>query len=114
MVRWLVLQWVHYLIEEVKMTIGSIGKIVPELMAFQKTEKPENNKFNNVLTEFIADVNKSQIHSGSMVKDFADGKDIELHEVMIAGEKAKTDLQLLMEIRNKTVDMYKELSRMQV
>lgn len=96
------------------MTIGSIGKMVPELMTFQKTEKPETGKFNNVLSEFISDVNKSQIHSSDLTKDFADGKEVEIHEVMIAGEKAKTELQLLMEIRNKTVDMYKELSRMQV
>ena len=42
------------------------------------------------------------------------GEDVELHEVMIAGEKAKTSFQLLMEIRNKTVDMYKELTKMPV
>jgi flagellar hook-basal body complex protein FliE len=47
-----------------------------------------------------------------MTKDFIMGKDVELHEVMIAGEKAKTTLELLMEIRNKAVDMYKELIRM--
>jgi flagellar hook-basal body complex protein FliE len=33
---------------------------------------------------------------------------------MIAGEKAKTSLDLLVEIRNKAVDMYKELTRIQV
>jgi flagellar hook-basal body complex protein FliE len=33
---------------------------------------------------------------------------------MVAGEKAKTSLELLMEIRNKTIDMYKELTRIQV
>jgi len=94
--------------------IESIGKIVPELMKFEKTESPDNKVFNNVLTEFVHDVNKSQLHAGKLAQDFADGKEVELHDVMIAGEKAKTDLQLLMEIRNKSVDMYKELTRMQV
>ena len=41
------------------------------------------------------------------------GDDVEIHDVMIAGEKAKTSLELLMEIRNKTIDMYKELIRME-
>jgi flagellar hook-basal body complex protein FliE len=95
------------------MTINSIGSIIPEITSFQKTEKPDGGKFNNVLSEFISDVNKSQNHASGMVKDFADGKEVEIHDVMIAGEKAKTDLQLLMEIRNKSVDMYKELLRMQ-
>jgi flagellar hook-basal body complex protein FliE len=47
-----------------------------------------------------------------MTTDFINGEDIQLHEVMIAGEQARTNLELLMEIRNKAVDMYKELSRM--
>ena len=112
--KWLVLQWVHFLIEEDNMNIGSIGKMVPELISFEKTEQPDNKMFNNVLSEFISDVNKSQLDSSKLTQDFATGKDVEIHDVMIAGEKAKTNLQLLMEIRNKTVDMYRELQRMQV
>lgn len=67
-----------------------------------------------MLTGFIKDVNSDQIAARDLVKDFAEGKNVELHEVMVAGEKAKTSLELLMEIRNKTIDMYKELTRIQV
>jgi flagellar hook-basal body complex protein FliE len=42
------------------------------------------------------------------------GEPVDLHDVMIASAKAKTGFQLLMEMRNKFVDMYKEVSRMQV
>ena len=45
-----------------------------------------------------------------MVEKFVSGEGVQLHEVMIAGEKAKTSLELLMEIRNKTVDMFQRIN----
>jgi len=76
-------------------------------------ENKESKKFGEMLTEFVGDVNKDQFKSAGSTKDFIEGKDVDLHEVMIAGEKAKTSLELLMQIRNKAVDMYKEITRMQ-
>jgi flagellar hook-basal body complex protein FliE len=94
------------------MKIGSIGKL-PDLIQTYQVQENKGKKFESVLTEFIGEVNTNQIDSKNITNDFIGGKDVELHEVMIAGEKAKTSLELLMEIRNKTVDMYKELIRMQ-
>jgi len=93
------------------MAVEAIGSIMPEMIKLGKTEAPDKKMFDNVLTQFITDTNKSQLDSSKLVEDFASGKEVELHDVMIAGEKAKTNLQLLMEIRNKSVDMYKELTR---
>jgi flagellar hook-basal body complex protein FliE len=76
-----------------------------------KTSKPG---FDNVFTELVKNVNQAQAESNKLTSDFIAGGDVELHEVMIAGEKAKTSLDLLIEIRNKTIDMYKELTRIQV
>jgi len=70
--------------------------------------------FGGTLNDFIKDVNQDQMNSKKSVEDFVAGNGVELHEVMIAGEKAKTSLQLLMEIRNKAVDMFKELTRIPV
>jgi len=94
------------------MKIGSIGNI-PDLLKTYNVQENKGAKFENVLTDFIGEVNTNQVDAKNIVGDFIGGKDVELHEVMIAGEKAKTSLELLMEIRNKTVDMYKELIRMQ-
>lgn len=75
--------------------------------------KPAGEGFGEVLNQFVTDVNKDQLNSAQQTKDFIDGKDVELHEVMISGQKAKTSLELLIQVRNKAVDMYKELTRMQ-
>jgi flagellar hook-basal body complex protein FliE len=107
--------WAHFSIGEDKMQIEGFGKLLPKPL-----EPAEKNKafgvegFGETLNGFIKEVNQSQIDSQNTVQDFVSGKGVELHEVMIAGEKAKTNLELLMEIRNKAVDMFKELTRMPV
>lgn len=95
------------------MKIGAITNINPESL-LNKAENKNNADFKNVLTDFIGSVNQTQMDSAKVTNDFIIGDNVELHDVMIAAEKAKTSLELLMEIRNKTVDMYKELTRIQI
>ena len=95
------------------MKITGLSNFVPKLPGHKaETNKVPKDDFDNVLGDFVKNVNKDQIDSKQMINDFIEGKDVELHEVMVAGQKAKTSLELLMQIRNKTVDMYKELTRM--
>ena len=84
-----------------------------DLPKINDLQQPKETGFGNLFSEFVKDVNSDQNSSQKVVQDFINGEDIELHEVMVAGEKAKTSLDLLMEIRNKSIDMYKELTRMQ-
>jgi len=42
------------------------------------------------------------------------GENVELHDVMIASQKASITLQATMEVRNKVVEAYQEIMRMQV
>ncbi|MEG8945602.1 flagellar hook-basal body complex protein FliE [Rosettibacter firmus] len=78
------------------------------------TKPKEENGLTNTFAELINNVNQAQKESAKAIEDFVAGNGVELHEVMIAGEKAKTSLELLMEIRNKAIDMYKELTRIPV
>ena len=96
------------------MQINSISTKLPDIANLPKLNDNKNDKFNNILTKFIGDVNQAQINSGNMTKEFINGGNVQIQDVMIAGEQAKTSLQLLMEIRNKALDMYQELTRMQV
>ncbi len=96
------------------MKISGINGFNPKINTLQNTtEKKSVNGFGKMLSSFVQDVNTEQINSVKLTEDFVAGENVELHEVMIASEKAKTSLELLMQIRNKTVDMYKELTRMQ-
>ncbi len=95
------------------MKIGDVSGSLPKFPKSIELNNVGNPSFGQMFSGLVKDVNGDQLTSKQMISDFVEGKDVELHEVMIAGEKAKTSLQLLMEIRNKAIDMYKELTRMQ-
>jgi len=90
--------------------INSNSGINPNL----ESKRNENVKgFGEMFSGFIEDVKSDQNESVKATKDFVQGKDIELHDVMIAGQKASTSLELLIQIRNKAMDMYQQITRMQ-
>jgi flagellar hook-basal body complex protein FliE len=76
--------------------------------------KETSTSFEEVLKDSIASVNDLQAQAGRAVDKLVAGETTDLHEVMIAVEKARTSFDLLMEVRNKAVDTYRELMRMQV
>jgi flagellar hook-basal body complex protein FliE len=96
------------------MKIEGFGNLLPSTVQPGKVKQTGTENFNNTFSDLIKDVNQDQINSQNTIEKFVSGDGIQLHEVMIAGEKAKTSLELLMEIRNKTVDMFKELTRMPI
>lgn len=96
------------------MKIEGLGDFLPDSIQPAKKNQIGGENFSNTLNDLIKDVNQDQINSKKTVEDFVAGKGVELHEVMIAGEKAKTSLELLMEVRNRAVDMFKELTRMPI
>lgn len=97
------------------MSIEKISGLISPIITESTKPKSEVAEFGSVFAEFIGSVNQDQLKSSEITRNFIKGEnDVEIHEVMIAGEKAKTSLDLLMEIRNKTIDMYRELTRISV
>ena len=70
--------------------------------------------FGQMLTEFVGEVNAKQAHSTEMVTGLLSGKDIPLHRAVIAMEEAGVAFQMMVEVRNKLLEGYQELMRMQV
>lgn len=52
--------------------------------------------------------------SDQALRDLAAGRDIPLHDVMIAMERARVGLQLAVEVRNRVVEAYQQLTQMQL
>lgn len=50
----------------------------------------------------------------TQLRRLAAGEDVPLHDVMISMERARLDLMLVVEVRNRLVEAYQELSRMQL
>ena len=82
--------------------------------AAQSTQAVQGVGFGDVLNQFVSEVNDKQIASGQAVNDLLSGKDIPLHQAMIAMQEAGVAFQLMVEVRNKLLEGYQELMRMQV
>ena len=72
------------------------------------------NSFNSMLQRSIKEVNQLQNEADSSIEQLIVGKSRNLHETMIALEKADISFRLMMEVRNKIIDAYHEIMRMQV
>lgn len=85
-----------------------------EASTVQNSDGSKQESFVDSLKGLIGEVNKTQIDSADNTTKFVKGEPIDLHDVMISTEKAKTTFQLLLELRNKSLDTYRELIRIQV
>lgn len=77
-----------------------------------KTEKPTND-FSDVLSASLEKVNNLQTERSAMISSFASGETQNVHELMIAMQKAGLAMNMTSAVRNKVLEAYKELSRMQ-
>ncbi|RMH36110.1 MAG: flagellar hook-basal body complex protein FliE [Nitrospirae bacterium] len=71
-------------------------------------------RFGQLIQQAIESVNHLQHESGRLEDAIARGDSVNLHQAIIAGEKAGLSFRLLMQVRNKLVDAYQEIMRMQV
>jgi len=73
-----------------------------------------NKNFSSFLKESIEQVNAAQIQSDVVTEKLIRGENVDLHTVMITSQKSSIMLQTTLEIRNKAVEAYQEIMRMQV
>lgn len=78
--------------------------------------KPENKVegFGDMFKQALQEVNATQKESETLTNQLVTGEVQDIHEVMIASQKASLSLQLTVQVRNKVVEAYQEIMRMQV
>lgn len=76
--------------------------------------KERGLSFIDMLKEQINGVNNLKIEADKLNEDFTLGKTDNVHQVMIATEKAKVALDLTAAIQNKVTGAYKEIMQMQM
>lgn len=99
------------------MAIQSIGtnSILNNLNISNTTEEKTNGtSFSNVLSDAISKVNESEVNANNKIESLIKGEDVEMHEVMLAMQESVLSLQALIEVRNKTVEAYQEISKLQL
>lgn len=78
-------------------------------------EEPGNRKsFSELLASSITEVNGLQQEANTAIQNLVTGKSKNLHETMLAVEKAEIAFKTMNQIRSKVIDAYKEVMRMQI
>lgn len=70
--------------------------------------------FSQILKESVEQVNQNQTQADQAIKEFLAGRNKNIHETLLAVERADASLKLMMQVRNKILDAYREVMRMQV
>lgn len=96
------------------MKVNGINVEMPKLTIEQgKNKKAEDKGFGNVLLDAVNDVNQSMVDANTAVENMLTGKSRNIHETMVALEKADVNLKLMTNIRNKALESYNTIMRMQ-
>lgn len=70
--------------------------------------------FSDMLRSSVEQVNLDQVQANTAINELVAGRSKNIHETMLAIERADTSLKLMMQVRNKVLDAYREIMRMQV
>jgi flagellar hook-basal body complex protein FliE len=80
----------------------------------KQVSAPDSTSFGQVLEQSLNDVNKLQNEADQAIDALATGQQQDIHNTMIAMEKADVAFRLIMQIRNKVISAYETIMRMQV
>jgi flagellar hook-basal body complex protein FliE len=78
-----------------------------------KPRQPQVSSFSETLGNSLSEVNSLQTEKKAMITSFASGENQNVHELMITMQKAGLAMNLTAAVRNKVIEAYKELSRLQ-
>ena len=76
--------------------------------------QPAGDSFASMLGRMVSDVNAKQNLASEAVAGLQSGQGVPLHQAVIAMEEASVSFQLMVEVRNKLLESYQELMRMQI
>ena len=77
-------------------------------------EKKEGRSFSDLLKDFVADINNDLLQAKEAEKKIASGEVENIQELLYQISKSEISLRLITEIRNKALESYQEIMRMQV
>lgn len=92
----------------------AIGTEKTNLGSTANTEAPSGESFGDLMKKSLEKVNQIQLQADHAARELAVGRNKNIHETMLMLEKADISFRLLMQVRNKIIDAYREVMRMQV
>lgn len=98
-----------------ELNVGDGVSFEENLRSFGTESGPVLSKdFTSLLQKTINTVNKHQVDADHAIKELVSGRTKNIHETMLAVERAELSLKLMTQVRNKIMEAYREVMRMQV
>jgi flagellar hook-basal body complex protein FliE len=100
---------------EIPSISSSLIPSIPEMGSVQKNSSSGNlKKVTQTFEDMLTTLNQSQAKSDNLVQQLSQGDNVDLHTVMIAMEENNVNFNVALGIRDKLVEAYREVMRMQV
>ena len=93
---------------------GVQNNVTPSINKENKIGKEGSTSFTEMIQKTIETVDQTSKEADTIISEMATGKNIDIHNAMIAVEKADISFQFIMQLRNKMLAAYQEINRMQV
>lgn len=92
--------------------INRMNSIIQSIKPFKEISETGQKDNNISFQNFIEEVNEAQKIAGEKIIGVVNGEVEDLHEAMVAVEKAGLSFQIMLEFRNKLLESYHEVMRM--
>ena len=88
-------------------TLSGVNPITPP-------NAPASSSFGALLESYVGRVQHVQDVAQNSITDFLAGGNEELHSVALKGQRASLEFEMFLQLRNKVVDAYQEIMKMQI
>ncbi|CAM3752096.1 flagellar hook-basal body complex protein FliE [Alkalicoccus chagannorensis] len=101
------------------MTVHETGAVQsmmqnPGAQRINNSPAEAHDSFKTWLNDAIGSVNESRAESSQATEAMARGEDVDLHNVMLTAQKASIQLETTVQVRDRVIEAYQEVMRMQV
>ncbi len=99
--------------------ISRLDALLPQSLEVEKKsvatpDALKGDSFSDILKNALSSVDNAQFEADAAVKQVLSGESKDIHETMIALQKADVSLKLMLEVRNKILEAYQEVMRTQM
>ena len=97
-------------------TIQGINGIagVPSIGSAAKPETAGGKEFGDLFNDAVGQVEQYRVKAEESANRFMSGEPEEIHQVILAGQRAEIAFETFLQVRNKVVQAYQEVMRMQM
>ncbi len=103
--------WINFDTDQIEQLGNNKQSIMP---IGENSKKSAGDTFSEMLVNSIQELNESQKVSERAMADLASGNVKDLHSAAIAIDKAELTMKTMVEVRNKALSAYKEITRIQM